>query len=416
MMKLTDLDVRRTTTAGLHPDGGGLYLSVTPTKVAGALSKSWVVRYTAPDGRRRAMGLGSYPEVSLAAARRQAASVRERARNGADPIEAKREARRAAALKAMREITFRRCAESFIETHRAGWRNEKHATQWRSTLSTYVDPVFGDLPIGAIDTAMVTKVLDPIWSTKNETASRVRGRIEMILDWAKARGHREGENPARWKGHLQHALPARRKVAKVEHHAALPFDEIGLFLRALRAMDGLSARALEFAILTAARTGEVIGARWDEIDIDAKLWSVPASRMKGGREHRVPLSASAIAILTPLISTSGRAYVFATDSEDVPLSNMALLMTLRRMKRSDVTVHGFRSTFRDWASERTNYSREVAEAALAHAVGDRVEAAYRRGDLFGKRRKLMEAWGSYCGARAAQQDGEIIRLRTVAKD
>jgi integrase len=416
MMKLTDLDVRRTTTAGLHPDGGGLYLSVTPTKVAGALSKSWVVRYTAPDGRRRAMGLGSYPEVSLAAARRQAASVRERARNGADPIEAKREARRAAALKAMREITFRRCAESFIETHRAGWRNEKHATQWRSTLSTYVYPVFGDLPIGAIDTAMVTKVLDPIWSTKNETASRVRGRIEMILDWAKARGHREGENPARWKGHLQHALPARRKVAKVEHHAALPFDEIGLFLRALRAMDGLSARALEFAILTAARTGEVIGARWDEIDIDAKLWSVPASRMKGGREHRVPLSASAIAILTPLISTSGRAYVFATDSEDVPLSNMALLMTLRRMKRSDVTVHGFRSTFRDWASERTNYSREVAEAALAHAVGDRVEAAYRRGDLFGKRRKLMEAWGSYCGARAAQQDGEIIRLRTVAKD
>jgi len=415
-MKLTDAEVRKITKAGLHADGAGLYLSVTPTKVEGVMSRSWVVRYTAPDGRRRSMGLGGYPEVGLAAARRHAAAIRETARAGADPIDAKREARRAAAMKVMREVTFKQCAESFIETHRTSWRNEKHAAQWRSTLSTYVYPVFGELPIAQVDTGLVTKVLDPIWSTKNETASRIRGRIEIVLDWAKTRGHRDGENPARWKGHLQHALPARKKVARIKHHAALPFDEIGPFLRQLREMDGVAARALELAILTAARTGEVIGARWDEIDLNEKVWTVPAARMKGGREHRVPLSPAALTVLTDVKSSSPRKHVFGRDDHDEPLSNMALLMTLRRMKRSDLTAHGFRSTFRDWAAERTNYSREVAEAALAHAVGDKVEAAYRRGDLFGKRRRLMEAWASYCVVRAAQEDGVIITMRAVAKD
>jgi integrase len=354
------------------------------------------------------MGLGRYPEVSLAGARRHASTIRETARGGADPIEAKREARRAAEIKALREVTFKQCAESFIETHRAAWRNEKHARQWHSTLSTYVYPVFGHIAVGAVDAALVTRVLDPIWNVKNETASRIRGRIEAILDWAKARGHREGENPARWKGHLQHALPPRSKVAKVSHHAALPFGEIGDFLRQLRAIEGLSARALEFAILTSARTGEVIGARWNEIDINAKLWTVPAHRMKGGREHRVPLSGGALSILSKLKPESTRVHIFASDGQDAPLSNMALLMTLRRMKRKDLTVHGFRSTFRDWTAERTNFSREVAEAALAHAVGDKVEAAYRRGDVFEKRRELMQAWADYCDDLAEGGECDVI--------
>ncbi|MGE0187656.1 MAG: tyrosine-type recombinase/integrase, partial [Hyphomonadaceae bacterium] len=329
---------------------------------------------------------------------------------GVDPLEAKREARRAAALEAARAQTFRQCAEAYIAAHAKTWRNAKHAGQWRSTLSTYVYPVFGDLPVGAIDAALVSKVLDPIWAAKNETASRVRGRIEVVLDWAKVRGYREGENPARWKGHLQFALPPRRKIAKVKHHAALPFGEIGPFLRQLGAMPGVAARALEFAILTAARTGEVLGARWDEIDLAERTWTVPAERMKAGREHRVPLNAAAFAIVAARYEGCCGAFVFGADGSDAMLSNMALLMCLRRMKRADLTVHGFRSTFRDWAAERTNFPREVAEAALAHAVGDKVEAAYRRSDLFDKRRKLMEAWGGYCEAQTAGGGGDVVRF------
>jgi len=407
--KLSDQTARRVSAPGLHADGAGLYLSVTPAKAEGAVSKSWVVRYTAADGRRRSMGLGSYPEVGLAAARRQAASVRDAARTGVDPLERRRETKRAAAAAVAPTMTFKACAEAFIAVHAPGWRNAKHAAQWGSTLATYVYPAFGDLPVGDIDAPMVVKILDPIWSTKNETASRVRGRVEAILDWAKARGHRDGENPARWKGHLQYALPARRKVARVEHHPALPFDEIGDFLRRLRGMDGVAARALEFLILTAARTGEVIGARWEEIDLDAKIWVVPADRMKAGREHRVPLSRAAVRLLDSLPVTRGE-YAFVAKDLDTPLSNMALLMTLRRMKRAGLTVHGFRSTFRDWAAERTNYSREVAEAALAHMVGDKVEAAYRRGDLFEKRRQLMDVWGEYCDGQATQSAAEVVDL------
>ncbi|MGE4036985.1 MAG: tyrosine-type recombinase/integrase [Hyphomonadaceae bacterium] len=410
MGKLTDAGVRSASTPGLHADGDGLYLAVAATKTAGVFSRSWVVRFTAPDGRRRSMGLGSYPEVGLAAARRLAAVRREAARSGVDPLEAKREARRAAALEAARAQTFRQCAEAYIAAHAKTWRNAKHAGQWRSTLSTYVYPVFGDLPVGAIDAALVSKVLDPIWAAKNETASRVRGRIEVVLDWAKVRGYREGENPARWKGHLQFALPPRRKIAKVKHHAALPFGEIGPFLRQLGAMPGVAARALEFAILTAARTGEVLGARWDEIDLAERTWTVPAERMKAGREHRVPLNAAAFAIVAARYEGCCGAFVFGADGSDAMLSNMALLMCLRRMKRADLTVHGFRSTFRDWAAERTNFPREVAEAALAHAVGDKVEAAYRRSDLFDKRRKLMEAWGGYCEAQTAGGGGDVVRF------
>lgn len=412
MAKLSDQTARRVSAPGLHADGAGLYLSVAPAKAEGAVSKSWVVRYTGGDGRRRSMGLGSYPEVGLAAARRQAASVRDAARSGSDPLAQRREAKRAAAAAVVPTMTFKACAEAFIAVHAPGWRNAKHAAQWGSTLATYVYPTFGDLPVTDIDAPMVVKVLDPIWSTKNETASRVRGRVEAILDWAKARGHRDGENPARWKGHLQYALPARRKVARVEHHPALPFDEIGDFLLQLRGMDGVAARALEFLILTAARTGEVIGARWEEIDLDAKIWVVPAGRMKAGREHRVPLAPAAVRLLEAFPAPRSE-YVFRANNSEAPLSNMALLMTLRRMKRADLTVHGFRSTFRDWAAERTNYPREVAEAALAHVVGDKVEAAYRRSDLFERRLKLMESWAAYCDADLNRERAVVITLRAA---
>lgn len=408
MSKMTDAWVRKVIQPGMHADGGGLYLSVTPTKRDAHPSKSWVVRYSAPDGRRRSMGLGSYPEVTLAAARREAFAKRAASRGGVDPLQVKREARRAAAVAAARQVTFKECATRYMEAHAPSWRNDKHVAQWGSTLATYVYPVFGDLPVCDVDTPLVMRVLDPIWRTKNETASRVRGRIETVLDWAKARSHRDGENPARWKGHLQHALPARSKIAKVEHHAALPFDEIGPFMRQLREMPGIAARALDFTILTAARTGEVIGATWSELDLDAKVWTVPASRMKAGRDHRVPLSPAAMTILIKQRAEAHSDYVFSAG--DTPMSNMALLMTLRRMKRADLTVHGFRSTFRDWAAERTNYPREVAEAALAHAVGDKVEAAYRRGDLFEKRRVLMTEWADYCDDAGARADGNVLVL------
>ena len=305
-------------------------------------------------------------------------------------------------------MTFDQCADAYLAAHRAGWRNAKHAAQWSSTLATYVSPIFGNLPVQAIDVALVTKALEPIWTAKPETASRMRGRIESILDWAKVRGYRDGENPARWRGHLDHLLPARAKVSKVRHHAALPYDELAGFMGKLRAQGGTSARALEFAILTAARTGEVIGARWAEIDLPGKTWTIPAERMKAGREHRVPLSAAALAILETQAALTENEFVFP-GQQRAGLSDMALWMALRAMGRDDLTVHGFRSTFRDWAAERTNFPREVAEGALAHSLTDKVEAAYRRGDLFDKRRRLMTAWADHCGKAVAA--GTVLPLR-----
>jgi integrase len=304
-------------------------------------------------------------------------------------------------------MAFNQCRDAYIAAHRAGWRNAKHAAQWTSTLDAYVTPVFGQLPVGAIDTGLVMKALEPIWSAKTETASRVRGRIEAILDWAKVRGYRGGENPARWRGHLDSLLPARSKVRKVEHHAALPFTEIGAFMAQLREQSSTAARALEFTILTAARTGEVLGARWGEIDLDAAVWTVPPDRMKSAREHRVPLSPAALAVIKNMKTRRENDYVFPGDRRD-RLSGRAMDMLLRRMGR-EVTVHGFRSSFRDWAAERTNFPREVAEAALAHVVGDKVEAAYQRGDLFDKRRRLMTAWGDYC--LKPQASGTVTPLR-----
>lgn len=399
---------------GRYGDGGGLYLLVRSAK-----AKFWTFRYVR-QGRMREIGLGpaaGRTAVPLADARDKARALYNLHRDGRDPLDERSAARAAMQAEAAKAVTFREAAERYIEAHRAGWKNEKHAAQWPATLESYAYPQIGNFSVQAIDTALVLKVLEPIWTKKPETASRLRGRIEQVLDWARARGYRAGENPARWKGHLKNLLPARSKVQRVEHHAALPYAEIGDFIAALRAQEGTAARALEFAVLTAARTGEVLGARWCEIDIREKLWTVPATRIKSGKEHRAPLSGRAFEILKELKRAHGcedaEGYVFEGREQGRPLSNMAFLMLLRRMGRADLTAHGFRSTFRDWCAERTNFPSEVAEMALAHAVGDKVEAAYRRGDLFDKRRALMEAWARYCSSPIPVQKitGKVIRIR-----
>jgi integrase len=409
--KLSAVEVAKVKGPAVLHDGGGLYLRVSPTG-----SKSWVFRFQL-DGKRRDMGLGPYPDISLAAARGRATEHRKQRHGGIDPLEAREAQRQARRLSVARGRTFRAMAEEFIGRNEAGWRNAKHRQQWRNTLASYVYPTMGELPVAAIDNGLVIQVLEPLWTTKPETASRVRGRIEAVLDAATVRGFRQGPNPAQWKGNLAHILPARAKVRKVAHHAALAFDDVPEFLIALRGRPGMAARALEFAILTAARTGEALGATWGEIDLDAKVWTVPAKRMKGGREHRVPLSEAALAVLQmvrPLaLMRDGEpdtaAPLFPGSRRALPLSNMVLLMLLRRMKRDDLTAHGFRSTFSDWAAERTAYPREVVEMALAHAVENKVEAAYRRGDLFNKRRKLMDAWEDFCAAPAG---GTVTPIRS----
>jgi integrase len=387
--KLTALAISRAKQRGYYADGGGLYLQVS---ASGA--KSWVFRFK-KDGRLREMGLGPTHTITLAEAREHAVDCRKLRLRDVDPIEARQSDKAETKLALAKSMTFRQCAEAYIAAHKSSWVNAKHAAQWPSTLSTYAYPVFGNLPVQSVDVALVTKALEPIWQTKTETASRLRGRIETVLDWATARNFRQGDNPARWRGHLDKLLPQRSKVQKVEHHSALPYVEIGAFMGALRAQTTTSALALEFLILTAARTGEVIGAKWGEFDLSAALWTIPAERMKARREHRVPLSRPALSILKRLFEHRSGEFVFPGGRAAKPLSNMALLMLLERMNRSDLTVHGFRSTFRDWAAERTNFPREVAEHALAHSLPDKIEAAYRRGDLFDKRRKMMDAWADF---------------------
>jgi integrase len=378
---------------GMHADGGGLYLQVTEG-ADGTPRKSWLFRYTV-GGRERQMGLGPLNDISLADARDYAVAARELRRAGKDPISEREALRAENSLLATKAMSFDECAKAYVAAHRAGWRNVKHATQWANTIGTYCSPVFGRLPVQAIDVGLVMKVLEPIWTTKPETAARVRGRIERILDWAKVRGYRNGDNPARWRGHLDHLLPARGKVRRVKHHAALPYAEMPVFMAALKTRDATAARALEFAIFTAARTGEVIGAKWNEIDLGGRVWIIPAERMKAGQEHRVPLSDHALEVLKHMRKVQQNDHVFPGDRR-ATLSNMALLMLLRRMERDDITAHGFRSSFRDWVEEQTDTPRAVAEMALAHTIGNAVEAAYRRGDLFEKRRHLMSNWASYC--------------------
>jgi integrase len=406
--KLTALAVSRATAPAYYGDGGGLYLQVS---TGGA--RSWVYRFKL-NGRPRMMGLGPLHTISLSEARARATACRRQRLDGIDPIEARKARRNAVATEAAKAVVFADCAARYIEAHKPGWRNKKHGAQWIATLTAYACSVFGQLPVHAVDTGLVLKALEPIWTTKPETASRVRGRIESVLDWATARGYRQGDNPARWRGHLDHLLPARATVQKVEHHPALPYTEIRPFVETLRAQPGTSARALEFLVLTAARTGEVIGATWQEIDLKSKVWIVPAERIKGGKEHRVPLSARVLAILEEMkdLRRDGD-FVFPGGKRGRPLSNSAMLALLERMKRDDLTAHGFRSTFRDWAAERTNYPRDVAEMALAHVIGDKVEAAYRRGDLFEKRRRLMEEWARYCGIAKAP-GGAVVPMHATA--
>jgi integrase len=368
--RLTQLQVRRAKRRWLN-DGNGLYLQQ---------GRSWVLRYKL-GGRARMMGLGPLTLVDLTQARELALAARRQLHQGIDPLQSRATARAAV----VRMMTFQQCADAYIAAHNAGWRNAKHRGQWASTLATYAAPVLGKLAVAAIDTGLVLKVLEPIWTSKPETASRLRGRIEAVLDWAKVRGYRSGENPARWRGHLDKLLPAKGKLRKVKPLAALPYAELPTFMTALRQQQGLAARALEFTILTAARTSEVLHATASEFDFAGRTWTIPAARMKAGRAHRVPLADRAV----ELIATLPQDRCFA-------LPRRAMLATLKRMGYADLTCHGFRSTFRDWAAERTGYPNHVVELALAHTIPSAVEAAYRRGDLFEKRTRLMDEWASYC--------------------
>lgn len=383
--------------SGWFNDGLGLMLQVTEG-AGGRLNESWVLRFTL-DGRVRYMGLGSRADLPIAEAREKRREYRELIRRGIDPIEHRKAGKAQNLAASAVAMTFDECAAAYIRQHEASWRNPKHHAQWQSTLRTYASPIIGRLSVAEIDTPHIMKVLEPIWTSKPETASRVRGRIESILDWATVSKFRAGDNPARWAGHLAHALPAPSKIRTVEHHAALDYREMPTFIVELRQREGVAALALEFAILTAARSGEVRGATWDEINLVDKVWTVPDHRMKGKREHRVPLCERAVAILEHVKSLAhdkDATEIVLPGNGGKPLSDMSLTAVLRRMGRVGLTAHGFRSSFRDWCAEQTNFPSEVAEMALAHAVGDKVEAAYRRGDLFQKRTKLMEAWARFC--------------------
>jgi integrase len=405
--KLTPLKIARLTKPGRYGDGGGLWLQVSQTG-----TKAWLLRYMR-DGRARQMGLGSADAVPLKRAREKAKEARGLLADDVDPIDARKENRVKQRLAEARSISFKECCERYIAAAEVGWRNEKHREQWKSTLANYAYPIIGDLPVADIDTPLVLKVLEPIWSLKPETAGRVRGRIERVLDWAKVREYRQGENPARWRGHLKGALPLLPKGKRVQHHPALHYGELPRFLAELCDRDGVSARALEFLILTATRTGEAIGARWDEIDFSESTWTVSSARMKAGKEHRVPLSERAIEVLEKLPREDVDDFVFIGARGGQGLSNMAMLELLHGM-RPGLTVHGFRSTFRDWCAEKTNYQNHIVEMALAHTIGDAVEKAYRRGDLFDKRRRLMADWARYCSTAKSGADAlRVVALRSA---
>jgi integrase len=393
--RLSAREVATLTEPGYYPDGGNLYLQISDSG-----TKSWIFRYVV-QGRERHMGLGAFPITSLSEARDDRDDYRKQLRKGIDPLAEKEKENTQTQLEKAKSITFDECAKAYIKSNRADWKNEKHAEQWEATIKTYCSPVFGKLPVQDVDTALVMKALEPIWTEKPETASRLRGRIERVLAWATVSGYRTGDNPARWTGHLKELLPALKKKARVKHHAALPYSQVGAFIQSLRTQEGVAAKCLEVTILTAARTGEVIGAKREEFDLEQGLWIIPKERMKAGVEHRVPLSPRVVEIVRDQDAKLGE-LVF-------PLSNMAMLKLLERMGRDDLTVHGFRSTFRDWTAEQTNYPREVCEMALAHTITNAAEAAYRRGDQLGKRARLMEEWARYC--ERVQTDAKVIGIR-----
>lgn len=393
------LTARKVETAkpGKYSDGGNLYLIVSTTG-----SRKWVLRFTWR-GQAKEMGLGSAASVPLSDARESAATARRKIAQGLNPID---ERKRDGGIP-----TFGAMADDVREALSAGFRSDKHKAQWKSTLKTYAAPLRGK-PVDTIGTDDVLAVLKPIWTTKPETASRVRGRIEKVLDAAKAKGFRNGENPARWRGHLDHLLPRPSKLSR-GHHAAMPYEDVATFIAKLREREATAALALELCILTAARSGEILGMRWDELDLDKKIWTVPATRMKAGREHRVPLASRAVTILHQLKTIHDGDFVFPGQTRGKPLSNMAMEMVLRRMKIAGATVHGFRSSFRDWAGNVSSFPREVVETALAHVIGDKAEQAYRRGDALDKRRSLMDAWGAYCDPHT---EGNVLQMRREARD
>lgn len=398
--KLTAIGVKNTTKPGRYSDGGGLYLYVPSADSRGG--KRWVFRWRDRNtGKTRDKGLGPVRDVPLVKARRDALECRQQLREGIDPIHA-------AKVEGARRTTFGQCAEMYMDAHRDGWRNAKHAAQWQSTLDTYA-AILQPLPVAKIDTDLIIKVLAPIWTTKTETATRVRQRIEAVLNWATARKFRSGENPARWRGHLENLLAKPTKLKKVEHRAALPYAEIGAFMTDLRQQGGLGALALELQILTACRPGEVANAQWTEFDLDAATWTIPGERMKAGKEHRVPLSVPAVTLLRELPRVN--AFVFPGTKKGQSLTTAAMLKALRTV-RPGFDAHGFRSTFRDWAADQTAYPRDVAEAALAHAVQG-VEAVYRRTDLLNKRARLMADWAKYCAKPAPT--GNVTGIRQGAK-
>lgn len=412
--RLSAMQVSKLTKPGLYGDGGGLTLQITPGGV-----KSWLFRYMM-SGKAYGMGLGPTHTVSLAEARQKALAARKLVIDGINPLAAKKQDQIAVALANARMMTFDQCAEAYVSAHKAGWKNAKHADQWTNTLSTYASPVLGQLPVAEIDTALVVKCLTPIWEAKTETASRLRGRIESILGWATTSGYRTGDNPARWKGHLDNLLATISKTSRTKHHPSLPWQRMNEFISALRARDGVAARAVEFAILTACRSGEVRGAQWAEFNLEKKIWTIPAERMKAGREHEVPLSDAAVAILKAIPDTGD--IVFA-GSKGQQLSDMSLTAVIRRMNGEEtpiwvtpngdrVTVHGFRSSFRMWAAEATNFPREVAEHALAHQLPDAVERAYQRGSQFAKRAALMTEWATYCEKAQSRAAVTPIKLRS----
>ena len=392
--KLSATEAAKLKTPGRHSDGGGLYLSIDESG-----RRRWVFMY-ARGGKRTELGLGGGRDLSLANARKEAEALRGVLATGGDP--------KSERAKDDRVLSFGECADAYVEAMTPSWRNAKHAAQWKMTLTTYAKPIRAKV-VGEVTTQDVLDVLQPLWRRTPETAERLRGRIENVLDAAKAKGLRSGENPARWRGHLDQLLPKRQRLSR-GHHAALPYDAVPEFMADLRTRTGIAARALEFAILTAARSGEVLGVRRSEIDIGKKLWAIPAARMKAAREHRVPLSPRALEIVEEMQALGAEGLLFPGPKPGAVLSSMAMAMLLRRMK-AEITVHGFRSTFRDWASEATGFPHEVCEMALAHTIGNKAEAAYRRGDLFDKRRKLMEAWATYC---AAAKTEKVVTLRKVA--
>jgi len=404
-MAIHKLTPRKAATAGpgKYEDGGGLRLVVSNTG-----AKKWVLRFTI-DGKRREMGLGSFPDVGLAEARDKATEHRKQAKDGVDPIEARQ-------TEPEKTPAFTTCAARYIRAHRRGWKNAKHARQWVSTVKTYARPEIGKKKVDAITTEDILKIFSPIWTTKTETAKRVQGRIENILDYAAAHKYRDPLNPARWRGHLDKLLPRPTRVKKVTHHPAMPHMDVPAFMAELSGNGSVSALALRFLILTATRTSEVLQAQWNEIDLEAAIWTVPAERMKGRREHRVPLSDATLSILEALPRIEGNPYLFPSARHGRPLSNMALLQLMRGMgygvdgNRGDYVPHGFRSSFRDWSGEVSSFPRDVAEMALAHVIENKVEAAYRRGDLFAKRRKMMQEWADYVNKPQA----EVIPLNQQA--